>query len=114
MYFLRPLTTKSNQSSNVISASRHLVSLSHIWVILGRSSSILPSSVSLATIHGLKLVACTVVADAVLGMNRKLCPDAPRRIFAVLAAAMLLAVSSVWAQLLVVVFSAIAMQGLDS
>lgn len=68
----------------------------------------LSGPVGLATVHGLKLVACAVVADAVLSMSRKLCPDAPRRIFAVFAAAMLLTVSSVWAQLLVVVFSAIA------
>ena len=61
-----------------------------------------------AIVHGLKLVACAVVADAVVGMSSKLCPDAPRRAIAVLAAATLLMVTSAGAQLLVVALAAIA------
>jgi chromate transporter len=57
-------------------------------------------------VHGLKLVACAVVADAVLGMAQKLCPDAQRRTIAVLAAAALLVVSSASAQLVVVLLAA--------
>ena len=61
-----------------------------------------------AAIHGLKIVACAVVADAVLGMTTKLCPDPPRRTMAVLAAAVLVASGSAWTQVLVVIAGAIA------
>lgn len=42
-------------------------------------------------LHGLKVVAVAVVAQAVWGMARNLCPDAPRVTLAVLAAAAVLA-----------------------
>ncbi len=42
-------------------------------------------------LHGLKVVAVAVVAQAVWGMARTLCPDAPRVTLAVLAAAAVLA-----------------------
>jgi chromate transporter len=61
-----------------------------------------------APIHGLKLVACAVVAYAVSGMSKKLCPDAPRRTIAVLAAGALLLAGSSWSQILVVAAGAIA------
>jgi len=60
-----------------------------------------------AVVHGLKLVACAVVADAVLGMSKKLCPDARRKAIAVLSAAALLIASSAFAQLVVVVVAAV-------
>lgn len=47
-----------------------------------------------AVLHGLKLVAVAVVAQAVLSMARNLCPDRPRAALALLAAALLLVVSS--------------------
>lgn len=56
-----------------------------------------------AAIHGLKIVAFAVVADALWGMSKKLCPDASRATFAVLAAAVLVMTASAWVQLLVVV-----------
>ncbi len=68
---------------------------------------LLSGPVGLASVHGLKLVACAVVADAVLGMAKKLCPDTQRRSIAILAAAALLVVSSAAAQLLVVILAAI-------
>ncbi|WP_343817626.1 chromate efflux transporter [Dyella marensis] len=43
-----------------------------------------------AVVHGLKLVAVAVVAQGVLGMARSLCPDPPRALLAVLAAALML------------------------
>jgi chromate transporter len=61
-----------------------------------------------AAIHGLKLVAFVVVADAVLGMSKNLCPDTPRRSIAVLAASALLLVDLGWSQILVVFGGAIA------
>jgi chromate transporter len=44
----------------------------------------------MAALHGLKLVALAVVAQAVWSMSRKLCPDRRRAALAVLAACMLL------------------------
>lgn len=61
-----------------------------------------------AAIHGLKLVACAVVADAVCGMGKKLCPDAPRKTIAVLATAGLLLAPYPSAQFAVVLLSGIA------
>src|ERR1051325_4651052 len=43
-----------------------------------------------AVVHGLKLVAVADVAQGVLGMARSLCPDPPRALLAVLAAALML------------------------
>ena len=61
-----------------------------------------------AAIHGLKLVACAVVADAVLGMSRKLCTDVPRQGIAVFAAAAILMAATAWAQIFVVLGGALA------
>ena len=44
----------------------------------------------LALLHGLKLTAVAVVAQALLSMARSLCPDAPRALLALLIAALLL------------------------
>ncbi len=61
-----------------------------------------------AALHGLKLVALSVVAFGLVGMIRTLCPDAPRRIIAVAAAVLVLAASAAWVQLLVIVLGAAA------
>ncbi|WP_250654810.1 chromate efflux transporter [Alkalimarinus coralli] len=64
--------------------------------------SLLSGPVGQAAIHGLKLVAFAVVADAVLGMSKKLCPDTLRRGIALFSASALLLVSSAWSQIFVV------------
>ncbi len=69
---------------------------------------LLSSAIGIATIHGLKLVAICVIADAVFGMAKKLCPDMRRRIIAIAAAAILLWIDSSWAQMLVIIAGAIA------
>ncbi|MGJ8618918.1 MAG: chromate efflux transporter [Methylophilaceae bacterium] len=69
---------------------------------------LLSSAVGIATIHGLKLVAVCVIADAVFGMAKKLCPDMRRRIIAITAAAILHWMDSSWAQMLVIIAGAIA------
>ncbi|SFG69937.1 chromate efflux transporter [Neptunomonas qingdaonensis] len=69
---------------------------------------VLDGHIGESAIHGLKLVACAVVADAVLSMSKKLCPDIYRQSLAVLAACALLLMGSVWAQILVVCGGAIA------
>ena len=69
---------------------------------------LLSGKVGEAAIHGLKLVACAVVADAVLGMYKKLCPDTQRRSLAIVAACAVLLIGSTWSQILVVLGGAIA------
>ncbi len=53
-----------------------------------------------AVLHGLKLVAVAVVAQAVWSMARKLCPDLPRAGIALVAAALLLVLGGAWMQML--------------
>lgn len=67
----------------------------------------LSGSVGVAAVHGLKILAFAVVADAVLGMSKKLCPDIQRAMIAVFSAGVLLIVGNVWIQLLVVLGGAI-------
>jgi chromate transporter len=55
-----------------------------------------------AVIHGLKLLAVAVVAQAALAMARTLTPDRPRRLMALLAAAFVLAWGGAWMQVLLV------------
>lgn len=59
-----------------------------------------------AVIHGLKLVALVVVAHGLLGMARKLCTDTSRRVIAVLAAVLIIAVGSVWLQFAIILMGA--------
>ncbi|MFM9278610.1 chromate efflux transporter [Paenibacillus jiagnxiensis] len=59
-------------------------------------------------IHGLKLVAVAIVAQAVLGMGQKLAPDRSRATVAVLAAVIVLLWPTALSQLIVVVAAGIA------
>lgn len=63
--------------------------------------SSLPTDTAWALLAGLKLVACVVVIDAVLGMGKKLCTDRPRQAIAVFSLALLLVVDTGWNQWLV-------------
>ncbi|MBA1189517.1 chromate efflux transporter [Pseudomonas entomophila] len=60
-----------------------------------RHAQALPASV----LHGLKVVAVAVVAQAVWGMARTLCPDARRRLLMVASSLFVLAVPSVLGQM---------------
>jgi chromate transporter len=60
-------------------------------------------------LHGLKLAAVAVVAMAVWSMGRRLCPDWPRRIIALAAAALVLLVPGVLSQIGVMVACALAL-----
>ncbi len=53
-------------------------------------------------IHGLKIVAVAVVAQAVIGMGKKLTPDKPRITIAILAAVLTLAWPSAVGQILII------------
>lgn len=57
-------------------------------------------------IHGLKVAAVAVVAQAVLGMMRTLAPDRERATLAVAAATIVLAVPSAWGQIGAIVLGA--------
>lgn len=59
-----------------------------------------------AALHGLKLVAVCVVAQALISMARQLTPDVPRICIALAAAALALLQDTAWAQLLAILASA--------
>src|SRR5579871_2072752 len=59
-------------------------------------------------VHGLKLVAVAIVAQAVLGMARSLAPDRPRATIAVLALILMAFVPAGWAQIAVILLGALA------
>lgn len=58
-------------------------------------------------VHGLKVAAIAVVAAAVLGMWRKLCPDPARSVLCLLAAAAMLLLPGRWSQVSVILTSAV-------
>ncbi|HXZ48815.1 MAG TPA: chromate efflux transporter [Usitatibacter sp.] len=68
----------------------------------------IPVVAAVVLVHGLKLVAVAVVAHGLMGMGRRLCPDATRAGIAVASAAALLAIGQAWMQLAVVAFGALA------
>lgn len=57
-------------------------------------------------IHGLKLLAVVVVADAVLGMYRKFCQSLLNRLLCFLSAVLLLLMPGIWSQLIVILMGA--------
>ena len=59
-------------------------------------------------LHGLKVVAVAVVAQAVLGMMRSLAPDRERATVAVVAAAIVLAFPTAWGQIGAIIFGLVA------
>lgn len=59
-------------------------------------------------LHGLKVAAVAVVAQAVWGMARSLCPDAPRLSVMALAATAVIAVPSPWCQVAVMLAAGLA------
>ncbi|MBI2961641.1 MAG: chromate efflux transporter [Betaproteobacteria bacterium] len=61
-----------------------------------------------AALHGLKIVALSVVAQGVLGMARQLCPDAARATIATAGALAILVSGQAWVQLVVVALGALA------
>lgn len=58
-------------------------------------------------LHGLKVVAVAVVAQAVLGMGKKLCPDKERITIAIIVSVVVLFVHSAFIQVLVLVIAGI-------
>jgi len=66
------------------------------------------AAASSGLLHGLKIAAVAVVAQALWSMGRTLCPDAPRMTLAVLAAIAVLAIPSPWSQVGVIVAGGLA------
>jgi chromate transporter len=58
-------------------------------------------------LHGLRIVAVAVVAQAGLGMARRLCPDAPRAALGLGAAVLVLVFPSAWGQVAAIVVAAL-------
>ncbi|MFT9493523.1 chromate efflux transporter [Anaerosolibacter sp.] len=59
-------------------------------------------------IQGLKIIAVAVVAQAILGMGKKLTPDRPRITIAIIAAALTLAIPSALTQILIIIIAGVA------
>ena len=79
-------------------------------LIIGFASALplFSSEIGTAIIHGLKLVAFAVIADAIWGMSKKLCPDWQRRSITLCAVVAILLINVAWSQILVIVVGAIA------
>src|SRR6185295_14146827 len=60
-----------------------------------------------AWLHGLKIAAVAVVAQALLGMMRSLAPDKERATLAVIAAVIALTIPTAWGQAGAIAFGAI-------
>lgn len=65
------------------------------------------NSMPSGVLHGLKVVAVAVVAQAVWGMARNLCPDAPRITIMAAATYLVLLVPSAWGQVGVIAVAAV-------
>ena len=59
-------------------------------------------------LHGLKIAAVAVVAQAVWGMAQTLCPDRERRTLATLAAVVVLIWPTAWGQIAAIAIGALA------
>jgi chromate transporter len=77
-------------------------------VLFAYGASALEGKIGSGLLHGLKLVAVAIVAQAVWGMARTLCPDRERASIAVLAALVILLSSSSVAQIGAIIFGGIA------
>jgi chromate transporter len=76
--------------------------------IFAGSLRYLEGPVGQAAIQGLKIVALAVVTHGVLGMLKKLCPDAVRKTIAVVVAVAILLSGSAWMQLVMVAVGGLA------
>lgn len=76
--------------------------------LFATASSVLDNAVGQGILAGLKIVAVAIVAQAVWGMARNLCPDRTRATIAVLAVLIVVAFSGPGGQVLAIVFGALA------
>ncbi|PJZ84846.1 chromate efflux transporter [Leptospira harrisiae] len=78
-----------------------------ILILLGLGISTLDVTKHAHWLHGLKVVAVAVVAQAILGMGKKLCPDKERITIAIVTSVILLFFSSAALQILILLVSGI-------
>jgi chromate transporter len=74
-------------------------------ILFGYGIMLFPGIASSTAIHGLKLVAVAVVAQAVIAMARVLTPDMPRALLALCAAAIALLVPTTFGQIAIIAAS---------
>lgn len=74
-----------------------------LLVLFGYGLSALGNTEGAGWLHGLKIVAVAVVAQAVWGMGKTLCPDRIRITFALMGAAIALIFSNAWGQVSVII-----------
>ena len=79
-----------------------------IMIGLGFGLSFAETAAGQGIVHGLKLAAVAVVANALWGMARAACGDAVRASFAAIACVVILFAGAAWFQLLVIAAAAIA------
>src|SRR5215471_11059646 len=77
-------------------------------ILFGFGAAAIGDTLGSGWLHGLKIAAVAVVAQAVLGMMRSLAPDRERATLAVAAAALTLAVPSAWGQIGAIVLGGLA------
>ena len=77
-------------------------------ILFGYGVDALGDTAGSGWLHGLKVAAVAVVAQAVLGVARTLAPDRPRATLAVVAAIVALALPSVWGQIGAIVLGGVA------
>lgn len=79
-----------------------------ILILFAHGLSVYGDSLAAGALHGLKVVAVAVVAQAVWGMARSLCPDALRVSIMAIVACLSLLVSAAWMQVAVLVAAGFA------
>ena len=77
-------------------------------ILFAQGVTSLGDTLAPGALHGLKVVAVAVVAQAVWGMARSLCPDAPRITLMTVAACVVLLVPSGWTQVGVIAGAGVA------
>lgn len=74
-----------------------------VLIVLALGVNAYAGLMSVGLLHGLKIAAVAVVAQAVWGMARSLCPDTPRITLMAVATCVVLMSSAVWTQVAVIV-----------
>ncbi|WP_095162928.1 chromate efflux transporter [Pseudomonas sp. Irchel 3F5] len=77
-------------------------------ILLGLGLAGYAEAVPAGILHGLKVVAVAIVAQAVWGMARNLCPDVPRMLLMAVATCLVLLMPAAWAQVAVIGAAGIA------
>src|SRR3989338_8495121 len=78
-----------------------------ILILFGLGINHINSALQQNWLHGLKVLAVSVVAQAVLGMGKKLCPDKQRVTIAIVSSVIVLFANSAFIQILVLIAAGI-------